>query len=144
MFEQEGIASLKDIVEGVIVKNDSERYPHVFGDVSVKNAEDVIDNWPKIKASEENIKQRESLLDGHILCRSPRALSRAQKLCETSRPCRIRFWTNPEGNTSEDRRGTGGIQRGDHLKIPRKHSRGVWSPVVCDSANAARHLNVKT
>ena len=38
----------------------------------------VIDNWAKIKASEKNIQQRESLLDG--IPRSLPALNRAQKL----------------------------------------------------------------
>ena len=54
------------------------RHPHVFGDVHVKDASDVIDNWGKIKASEENIRSRTSILDG--IPRSLPALNRAQKL----------------------------------------------------------------
>ena len=63
MFEQEGLATLKEIVEGVVAKM-IRRHPHVFGDARVKGAEEVIENWGKIKASEENIKGRDSLLDG--------------------------------------------------------------------------------
>jgi MazG family protein len=77
MFEQEGIATLSEVVRGVISKM-IRRHPHVFGEVQVKNADEVIDNWAKIKASEKNMQQRESLLDG--IPRSLPALNRAQKL----------------------------------------------------------------
>jgi MazG family protein len=77
MFEQEGMATLSEVLQGVISKM-VRRHPHVFGEVRVKDAEDVIDNWAKIKASEKNIQQRESLLDG--VPRSLPALNRAQKL----------------------------------------------------------------
>jgi MazG family protein len=77
MFEQQGIATLPEVLNGVISKM-VRRHPHVFGEVEVKDAEDVIDNWAKIKASEKTIQQRESLLDG--IPRSLPALNRAQKL----------------------------------------------------------------
>ncbi len=92
MFEQEGLATLKEIVEGVVAKM-IRRHPHVFGDARVKGAEEVIENWGKIKASEENIKGRDSLLDG--IPRSLPALSRAQKLA--GRAARVGFdWTGPQ------------------------------------------------
>jgi len=77
MFEQQGIATLPEVLHGVISKM-VRRHPHVFGEVKVRDAEDVIDNWAKIKASEKNIQKRESLLDG--IPRSLPALNRAQKL----------------------------------------------------------------
>jgi len=77
MFEQLGIATLPEVLHGVISKM-VRRHPHVFGDVEVRDAEDVIDNWAKIKASEKTIQNRESLLDG--IPRSLPALNRAQKL----------------------------------------------------------------
>lgn len=91
MFEQEGFATLREIIEGVVAKM-IRRHPHVFGDARVKGAEEVIQNWGKIKASEENIRGRESLLDG--VPRSLPALSRAQKLA--GRAARIGFdWKGP-------------------------------------------------
>src|SRR5208283_2144332 len=63
MFEQSGVTTLTEILEGVITKM-VRRHPHVFGEVDVNDAQDVIDNWAKIKASEENIQRRESILDG--------------------------------------------------------------------------------
>ena len=92
MFEQEGLTILREIIEGVVAKM-IRRHPHVFGDARVKGAEEVIENWSKIKASEENIRERESLLDG--IPRSLPALSRAQKLA--ARAARVGFdWTGPQ------------------------------------------------
>jgi MazG family protein len=92
MFEQEGFATLREIIEGVVAKM-IRRHPHVFGDARVKGADEVIENWSKIKASEENIQGRESLLDG--IPRSLPALSRAQKLA--GRAARVGFdWTGPQ------------------------------------------------
>lgn len=92
MFEQEGVTSLKDIVEGVIEKM-TRRHPHVFGDATARDSEEVIDNWRKIKATEQTISRRESILDG--VPRSLPALSRAQKLAQ--RAARVGFdWTRTE------------------------------------------------
>lgn len=92
MFQQEGFTSLKEIIEGAVNKM-TRRHPHVFGGAEAKTPDEVIDNWAKIKASEENIRVRESLLDG--IPRSLPALSRAQKLAR--RAARVGFdWTQPE------------------------------------------------
>lgn len=77
MFEQEGLATISEIIRGVVEKM-TRRHPHVFGEVEVNTPQEVIDQWSRIKASEENIQQRESMLDG--VPRSLPALSRAQKL----------------------------------------------------------------
>jgi MazG family protein len=92
MFEQEGVASLREILDRVVAKM-TRRHPHVFGDAKVSNAQDVIDAWGKIKASEETIRNRESILDG--IPRSLPALSRAQKLA--NRAAKVGFdWTHAE------------------------------------------------
>lgn len=92
MFEQEGLTTLREVIEGVVTKM-IRRHPHVFGDERVDGAEEVIENWGKIKATEENIQARESLLDG--IPRSLPALSRAQKLA--ARAARVGFdWTGPQ------------------------------------------------
>jgi MazG family protein len=92
MFEQEGVSSLQDILEGVIEKM-TRRHPHVFGDATARDSGEVIENWRKIKAAEETISQRESILDG--VPRSLPSLSRAQKLAH--RAARVGFdWTRAE------------------------------------------------
>jgi MazG family protein len=77
MFEQERVTTLADVLDRVTQKM-TRRHPHVFGDVQATTPEDVIDNWAKIKASEESIAGRKSILDG--IPRSLPALVRAQKL----------------------------------------------------------------
>ncbi len=92
MFEQQGFTSVNAVLEGVCAKMIG-RHPHVFGDTHVKDAEDVIANWRKIKATEKNRQKKASLLDG--IPRSLPALSRAQKL--TKRAAGVGFdWTRPQ------------------------------------------------
>jgi len=52
-----------------------ERHPHVFGDVKVKSAEEVKENWEEIKSRREN---RQSILEG--IPRHMCALLRAQRV----------------------------------------------------------------
>ena len=40
------------------------RHPHIFGDVSVANADEVLTNWNAIKAAEKNHEDRTSVLSG--------------------------------------------------------------------------------
>jgi MazG family protein len=92
LFEQQGNTSLRKILDGAVLKMER-RHPHVFGDVHVNDAAEVIDNWSKIKASEEIIRDRESILDG--IPRSLPALNRAQKLAR--RAAKVGFdWSRPE------------------------------------------------
>lgn len=92
MHEQAGVATLERIVLGVIEKM-TRRHPHVFEGAAADNADQVIDNWRKIKASEKTISERISILDG--IPRSLPALSRAQKLA--TRAARVGFdWTQQE------------------------------------------------
>jgi MazG family protein len=92
MFEQEGFTTLREIVRGVIDKM-VRRHPHVFAGAAADDPEDVIEHWRRIKGAEENIRGRQSLLDG--IPRSLPALSRAQKLA--NRAARVGFdWTRAE------------------------------------------------
>jgi XTP/dITP diphosphohydrolase len=52
-----------------------ERHPHVFGNQKVKNADEVKENWEKIKLSKEN---RQSILEG--IPKNLSGLLRAQRL----------------------------------------------------------------
>ncbi|AFZ12016.1 MazG family protein [Crinalium epipsammum PCC 9333] len=48
----EGKFTLKEVAQGITEKL-IRRHPHVFGDVEVQNAEEVHQNWEKIKAAEK-------------------------------------------------------------------------------------------
>jgi XTP/dITP diphosphohydrolase len=67
-----------------------ERHPHVFGNVSVKTAAEVRDNWEQIKLKSEN---RKSILDG--VPKTVSALLRAQRLQDKA--SQVGFdWENPQ------------------------------------------------
>ena len=63
------------------------RHPHVFGDVQVDDAEEVVKNWEAIKRQEAGYEDRESVLDG-IPIAMP-ALLRGQKI--QKRAARVGF-----------------------------------------------------
>jgi len=57
------------------------RHPHVFGDAKVANAEEVADNWEKIKKQEKNLPASSSKLMEGVPANLP-ALLRAHRLME--------------------------------------------------------------
>lgn len=65
------------------------RHPHVFGDVKVKDVDEVWANWEKIKAAEKHGTRhaRDSALDG--IPRNLPALMRAEKLVKKARKAKL-------------------------------------------------------
>lgn len=59
--EDEGMFSIDDVIRGITEKM-IRRHPHVFGDVIVDNAEQVVENWQRIKEKEKKGRPN-SLLD---------------------------------------------------------------------------------
>lgn len=60
--EECGEFSMQDVIDGVTEKM-IRRHPHVFGDISVRDAGEVLVNWDAIKAREKE-GQRKGTLDG--------------------------------------------------------------------------------
>ncbi|MFC5543226.1 nucleoside triphosphate pyrophosphohydrolase [Ureibacillus suwonensis] len=60
--EDEGYFNLEEVLESISEKM-IRRHPHVFGDITVKNADEVVTNWEEIKKQEKG-EQKESLLKG--------------------------------------------------------------------------------
>lgn len=56
--EDEGMFTIDDVVESISAKM-VRRHPHVFGDVQVRDADDVVANWQKIKEAEKGEKTEE-------------------------------------------------------------------------------------
>ena len=52
LYEEEGLFRLDEVCETVCEKM-RRRHPHVFGDLPVRTAQEVVDNWEKIKADEK-------------------------------------------------------------------------------------------
>lgn len=86
--EEEKRFTLPEVIEHINNKL-VERHPHVFGDVSVKDARDVKHNWEQIKVKNE---KRKSVLEG--VPRNFSALLRAQRLQDKA--SHVGFdWENP-------------------------------------------------
>lgn len=67
------------------------RHPHVFGNVHVDNADDVVNNWEAIKSQEKGYEDRKSVVDG--IPNALPSLLRGQKI--QKRVARVGFdWDN--------------------------------------------------
>ncbi len=70
IFSESGDFTLKEVAEGITQKL-IRRHPHVFGDLSVKNVDEVKQNWEDIKAAEKgevsaNSQKLSNKLGGYI------------------------------------------------------------------------------
>lgn len=85
---------MADVLHGIITKLVA-RHPHVFGELKLKDAEDVIANWEHLKAGERKARgEVRGLLDG--VGEALPALSQAEAY--TARASRVGFeWPNIEG-----------------------------------------------
>lgn len=116
------------------------RHPHVFGDVSVEDADEVLRNWEAIKAQEraESDKAEKGMLSG--VPRSLPALVRAQRIGE--KVSRVGFdWPNPEGSRAKVTEELGeldeAIAKGDADAIEAE-----LGDVLFALVNLARHVHV--
>lgn len=79
-----------DVIESLTEKL-IRRHPHVFGNVDVENADEVVKNWESIKSQEEGYEDRKSVLDG--IPNALPSLLRSQKI--QKRAARVGFdWDN--------------------------------------------------
>lgn len=76
---ESGDFDIKDVLDSISEKL-IERHPHIYGEVKVANAEDVKNNWEKIKMRE---KDRKSVLDG--VPKSLPAMVKAYRMQEKAR-----------------------------------------------------------
>jgi tetrapyrrole methylase family protein/MazG family protein len=91
--KDEGQFTLDDVINTLCDKL-IYRHPHVFGDASVRNSEEVIKNWESLKRREEGKKERESILSG-IPATLPALLAALKIQSATSR---VGFdWDSPAG-----------------------------------------------
>jgi tetrapyrrole methylase family protein/MazG family protein len=63
MHEEAGLFSVADVLAGVSEKL-VRRHPHVFGELTVKDSAEVLENWARIKVEQEGRSPKDSLLDG--------------------------------------------------------------------------------
>ncbi len=87
---EEGKFTIQDVIQQLIEKL-VRRHPHVFGSLQVQDAQEVLQNWSKIKAQEK--KEKSSVLAG--VPKGAPALIQAQRLGEKA--ARVGFdWSGPQ------------------------------------------------
>jgi tetrapyrrole methylase family protein/MazG family protein len=93
LYEEKGVFSTADVFQTVCEKL-IRRHPHVFGEVQVKDSNEVLANWAKIKVTQEGRKPKDSILDEVSAGLPP--LDRAWKL--QKKAAKAGFdWPNVEG-----------------------------------------------
>jgi len=75
--EKEGLFSSSDVFTGVAEKL-IRRHPHIFGDKSAKDAQEVLKQWEEIKDEENGGSRKENPFEG--IPKALPALSKAQKI----------------------------------------------------------------
>ena len=78
MAADDGRWDVDDVAEGIVAKL-IRRHPHVFGDVDVSGADEVLVNWERIKAEEKGSAERPAEVEDDIPATLP-ALARASKV----------------------------------------------------------------
>ena len=92
LAEEAGRFNIRDVLQCINEKL-IRRHPHVFGNVKVDNADQVLVNWEHIKVTQEG-ERRESVLDG--IPRGLPALQEAEKV--QKRAARVGFdWPDVSG-----------------------------------------------
>jgi tetrapyrrole methylase family protein/MazG family protein/ATP diphosphatase len=131
---REGTFAIDDVVEGIVSKL-VKRHPHVFGDLSAADADDVLRNWEKLKAQERG---RRGLLSG--VPRSMPALTRAQRIGE--KVSRVGFdWPDARGSRAKVVEELGELDRA----IAGSDARAVeeeLGDLIFALVNLSRHLKV--
>jgi len=103
--EERGEFDLVKVIEKIVEKM-IRRHPHVFGNVRVKNVEEVAANWAKIKETEKEFKEESRSFLNHVPANLP-ALQRAHRLSERASkvgfdwPDKESIWEKVEEETSE-------------------------------------------
>jgi tetrapyrrole methylase family protein/MazG family protein/ATP diphosphatase len=134
LMRNEGRFGPDDVVQAIAEKL-VRRHPHVFADVEVSGAEEVLKNWERIKATE---KKDRALLDG--VPRSLPALLRAQRVGEKVE--RVGFdWPDARGSRAKVAEEMGELDRamteGDGARVEEE-----LGDVFFALVNLARHLDV--
>jgi MazG family protein len=125
---------IDDVVSGIVDKL-VHRHPHVFGDLSAKDSDEVLRNWEKLKAAE---KKGRGILAG--VPRSLPALTRAQRIGE--KVARIGFdWDDASGSRSKVAEELGELDRailsGDPDAVEAE-----MGDVLFALVNLSRHMKV--
>ncbi|MBI3744490.1 MAG: nucleoside triphosphate pyrophosphohydrolase [Chloroflexi bacterium] len=129
-----GTFTIKDVLRHINTKL-IRRHPHVFGDVKVKDAAQVVANWDQLKKAER--KEGASVLDG--VPKSQPALFQSQEI--QGRAARQGFdWPNMDGVLDKVREELGEF-KGARTKAEQEHELG---DIIAALVNVGRKLDIDT
>lgn len=150
---ERGEFTVEDVTDRIHAKM-VHRHPHVFGDVVVRDNEELLRNWEALKAEEKraagdgNEKEDASLLEG-VSAKAP-ALMEAHHL--TTKAARVGFdWQDVDDifakleEEVEELRAAIGARRaaGADAEAEQQHVREEVGDLLFAVTNIARHLNVE-
>jgi MazG family protein len=126
--------AIDDVVAGIVDKL-VKRHPHVFGSVEVRDSDQVLRNWEKLKAQE---KGERGILGG--VPRSMPALTRAQRIGE--KVARVGFdWEDADGSKRKVAEELGELERAVDIGEPGAIEEEMGD-LLFALANLSRHLGV--
>jgi tetrapyrrole methylase family protein/MazG family protein/ATP diphosphatase len=138
LARREGSFAIDDVIEAIVAKL-VHRHPHVFGELEVSGATEVLTNWEKLKAQEKKEKgAKRGVLSG--VPRALPALVRAQRVGE--KVARVGFdWADAAGSAAKVREEIGeleaAIARADTDAVEEELGDALFALV-----NLARHLQI--
>ncbi|HUI27073.1 MAG TPA: nucleoside triphosphate pyrophosphohydrolase [Candidatus Kryptonia bacterium] len=137
MASERGAFAIADVVRAICDKL-IRRHPHVFGDVAVKDAQEVLHNWSRIKAQERAHSDDASALAG--VPRGMPALLRAQRLGEKA--SRVGFdWQHTEDVLDKIQEELDELRAACQLGDPGA-AEAELGDLIYAATNLARHLGV--
>jgi tetrapyrrole methylase family protein/MazG family protein len=140
MHEQEGLFSVSGVLEGISEKL-IRRHPHVFGVVKVKDTEEVLQNWAKIKIEQEGRPPKDSVLDEVSKALPP--LDRAYKL--QKKAAKSGFdWDTPFDVLAKIQEETAEVQEElDKTSLDREAVEGELGDLLFAVINLCRFLKIE-
>lgn len=134
LLRREGRFAIDDVIAGIVEKLVT-RHPHVFGDLDVKDADEVLRNWELLKAKE---KAGRAILAG--VPKSLPALTRAQRIGE--KVARVGFdWADERGSLAKVHEELGeltaALEAGDARAVEEELGDALFALV-----NLSRHARV--
>lgn len=91
--EENNNFTIQDVINEISNKM-IHRHPHIFSNVTVKSADDVLKNWEKIKLQEKNMETNEDIIKS-----VPKALPALMRAEKTIRKAKNIGYENPDSDT---------------------------------------------
>ncbi len=122
---ERGVFTMDDVIAGIVKKMIS-RHPHVFGDVSVADSAEVLENWDKLKTAEKSRLTLRSTLEA--VPRQYPALIRAKKIAKKAEKAGVDLGTDEE-KTARLRALADSLADGDGGEREKTLTELIWTAV---------------